>query len=112
MKGEIRQILIEMHNKLVGDNRLKSSHVSLYNALLVCWLENNFICPFRIDRASLMRSSKIGSKTTYHHCIWELEKYGYISYSPSYNSHIGSQIALHKLPINGIEEERGRGINT
>ena len=43
-----------------------------------------------------MQQSKIGSKSTYHRCLKELDNYGYIEYSPSHNPYRGSKIKLTK----------------
>lgn len=79
---------------LLKDSRLHSSHVSLYLALLLIWKETGFDNALIINRAELMTLSKIGSKATYHKCIRELEQLGYIKYSPTYNSFIGSLVEL------------------
>jgi hypothetical protein len=78
--------------ELARDDRLSSSHMSLYLALLILWKQNCCSNPFTISRKQLMSISKIGSFTTYHKCIKQLEEFGYIKYVPSFNSFIGSSV--------------------
>lgn len=49
--------------QLSQDDRLTSSHVSLYLALLIMWEQNSFANSFNITRKKLMDISKIGSFT-------------------------------------------------
>ncbi|WP_317131661.1 hypothetical protein [Formosa maritima] len=41
-----------------------------------------------------MKLSKIGSKSTYHRCLKELDHYKYLIYFPSHNPFKGSQIKM------------------
>ncbi|NOT74941.1 MAG: hypothetical protein HOP08_08425 [Cyclobacteriaceae bacterium] len=41
-----------------------------------------------------MRDSHIRSKATYHKAIKELQRLGYLRYSPSYHPRKGSQITM------------------
>jgi len=84
----------EVSQQLSQDNRLTSSHVSLYLALLIVWEQNSFANSFNITRKKLMCISKIASFTTYHKCIKQLEEYGYIKYSPNFNPVTGSKVFL------------------
>ena len=44
-----------------------------------------------------MQLSKIGSKSTYHRCIKELNHWKYIVYFPSHNPYRGSKIKMFKF---------------
>lgn len=79
------------------DNRISTTHISLYMALFQLYNLNNFINPFKITRTSLMEIAKISGLATYHKCIKELEEFGYILYKPSYNPAISSQVVLLKV---------------
>jgi hypothetical protein len=79
---------------LSQDDRLHSSHVSLYLALLVIWHQSSLANPFIINRKKLMSISKIGSFATYHKCMKQLEEFGYIKYAPTFNSFIGTRVQL------------------
>ena len=79
------------------DSRLNPTHISLYVALFQLW--NNFHFPeeFYVNREEVMSFSKIGSKTTYHRCIKELNHWKYLLYIPSHNPYRGSRIKMHKF---------------
>ena len=77
-----------------SDNRISTSHISLYMALFECWNQNDFQNPVTIKRKQVMEAAKISGLATYHRCIKELHEYGYIVYLPSYNSAIGSQVII------------------
>ena len=76
------------------DTRLNPTHISLYLALFQIWNTNRFANDFYINRAEVMKYSKIGSKSTYHRCIKELSHWKYILYTPSHNPLKGSQIKM------------------
>jgi len=78
--------------RMENDKRLLATHVSLFTALFICWQRDGFISPFAITRKTLMAFSKIASVATYHKCIKQLDKYGYIRYQPSYHPVKGSLI--------------------
>ncbi len=76
------------------DSRLNPTHISLYFALFYLWNTNFFRDEFYINRDDVMKLSKIGSKTTYHRCIKELNYWRYFEYLPSHNSFHGSKIRM------------------
>jgi hypothetical protein len=76
------------------DNRLNPTHISLYVALFQIWNSNRFLEEFYINREEVMSFSKIGSKSTYHKCIKELDHWKYIIYYPSHNPFKGSKIKM------------------
>ena len=51
-----------------------------------------------------MKLSKIKSFATYHKCIKELHDAGFIIYSPTYNSYIGSSIEIVDLENDDIRK--------
>lgn len=73
---------------------LNPSHISLYLGLFQLWNINRFAETFFIHRDELMMLSKLGSKTTYHKCLNQLESFGYIQYFPSHNPFFGSKVSL------------------
>src|SRR5690606_7535479 len=79
------------------DNRLNPTHISLYIALFQLWNLNRFLEEFFINRDEVMQLSKIGSKSTYHRCIKELNHWKYIVYFPSHNPYRGSKIKMLKF---------------
>ena len=87
-------------NKIVLDNELNPTHVSLYMALFQSWNINRFQNPISITRNEVMRISKIYSKATYHKCVNDLHAKGYINYEPSHNPFKGSLIHVIELDVN------------
>lgn len=76
------------------DSRLNPTHISLYIALFQIWNDYHFIDSFYINRNEVMELSKVGSKTTYHRCIKELNHWNYLLYTPSHNPFRGSRIKM------------------
>lgn len=76
------------------DSRLNPTHISLYMAFFQLWNHNRFPKKFHVNREDVMKLSKIGSKSTYHKCIKELDHYKYLVYFPSHNPFKGSQIRM------------------
>lgn len=87
-------ILSRFLGKAALDSRLLPTHICLYTAMLSVWEQSRFSIPFRITRKELMRLSKLASTATYHKCLKELVRYGYIGYEPSYDYYKGSQVFL------------------
>ena len=84
---------------LKEDERLTSSHVSLYLALFQYWNYYRFQNPFPVYRDNIMNLSKIGSKNTYHKCIKELHEAGYIYYHPSPSKFLPVKVSIGRLDI-------------
>lgn len=76
------------------DSRLNPTHISLYMTLFHFWNSFYFRPEFYINRAEVMRISKIGSTATYHRCIKELSHWNYIGYQPSHNPFKGSKVKM------------------
>lgn len=85
-------------DRVVNDQSLNPTHISLYVAFFQFWNLNRFQNPISINRDDVMRISKICSKATYHKCIRDLHNNGYIIYEPSYNPFKGS--IVHMLNLN------------
>ena len=79
------------------DVRLTSTHISVYCVLFEQWLEHDCVNPFAITRRKIMGLSKI-SIATYHKVMAELNRYGYLTYLPSYHPALGSRVYLHFEP--------------
>lgn len=80
-----------------SDVRIGGTHISLYFALLHKWNLNQSENPFLIARDELMKTAKINARHTYNKCMNELDKYGYIKYTPSSNPVIQSTVYLKQL---------------
>lgn len=79
------------------DSRLNPTHISLYLALFQLWNHHRFRESFHVNREDVMKISKIGSKSTYHRCVKELNHYNYLVYNPSHNPFKGSKIKMLKF---------------
>lgn len=99
-------------DKLVLDDRLNPTHISLYLALFQFWNLQRFKNPISISREEVMRLSKIASKATYHKCMRELHAYKFIDYDPSYNPYRGSLITLHNLELTHEQVQKSVGKRT
>lgn len=80
--------------KIIEDNTLNPTHISLYLSLFQFWNVNRFQNPISITRNEIMKISKICSKATYHKCMKELHNNGYLRYMPSFNPFKGSLVHL------------------
>ena len=81
-------------DRVVSDDRLNPTHISLYLSLFQFWNVNRFQNPISICREEIMRVSKIYAKATYHKCMKDLHNFGYVKYIPSYNPFKGSLVHL------------------
>ncbi|MBI1835956.1 MAG: transcriptional regulator [Flavobacteriia bacterium] len=86
--------LTEVFSRFTEEEKLSAYHISLYVALFQIWNMNRFQNPFIIYRSEIMLISRIGSKSTYHRCLCDLEKFGYLNYFPSKNAFVGSKIEI------------------
>jgi len=89
--------LTHFFNKIQTDTEIAPSQIALYIALFQCWNKQRFSNPIYIIRDEVMRLSKITSKSTYHRSMHILHQNGYITYMPSYNPFVGSQIFFNDL---------------
>jgi len=76
------------------DKRVSVWHVGIYTAILQLYYKGNLHNPVLITRRKIMQIAHIGSIATYHKCLRELDRYGYITYIPSYHPLLGSKIFL------------------
>ena len=96
------KLLNAAFEKFFFDDRLNPTHISLYMALFQEWNSSRFADEFYVNRRELMRVAKIGSKSTYHRCVTDLNSWNYLSYFPSNNPYKGSKI---KMAIIGTSDE-------
>lgn len=96
------KLLNAAFEKFYFDDRLNPTHISLYMALFQEWNSSRFADEFYVNRRDLMRCSKIGSKSTYHRCVKDLDAWLYLCYYPSNNPYKGSKI---KMSIIGTSDE-------
>jgi len=96
--------------RISEDDRLNTAHVSLYLALFQLWNMNRFRNPISLNRMDVMKISKIGSRTTYHRCMKELDNWGYLNYIPSHNPLKGSRVMMFIFETS-CEQEVGQVLN-
>lgn len=103
----LNAVLVEIH----GDNRLNPGHISLYLALFFYWNLHRFPEEIPVNRKELMKMGKVGSKSTYHRLLRDLDDWGYISYSPSNSPSRSSMVRVSQnWDNNGTLMERSRSI--
>jgi hypothetical protein len=88
--------------RMTKDERIHTVHIGLLTALFICWQKQGYSNPFSVSRKQLMTYSKIASVATYHKCIKELSKFGYIRYEPSYHPVKGSQVYWQQVQSNPV----------
>jgi hypothetical protein len=93
------------YEKVVADNRLNPSHISLYIALFQVWNSNRFQNPISVCREQMLLLSRIGSLHTYYKCMYALQSWGYIQYLPSRNPIKGSLVNLCIFDTSSTETE-------
>jgi len=79
------------------DPRLGPLHISLYVAILYCWLRQGREVPVRVSARELMPISKIGGLRPMYRSLRELHEFGYIEYHPSYSPKGESWVYLPPL---------------
>mgnify|MGYP005822014371 CR=1 FL=1 len=88
------KLLNAAFEKFYFDDRLNPTHISLYMALFQEWNSSRFAHEFTVSRKELMTASKIGSKSTYHRSITDLDHWKYLFYFPSKSPYKGSKIRM------------------
>jgi hypothetical protein len=81
-------------DRVMKDERLNPTHISLYVSLFQFWNVQRFNNPISISRNEVMLVSKICAKATYHKCMKDLHNFGYLKYDPSFNPFRGSLVHL------------------
>ena len=79
------------------DDRMHPAHISLYMALFQEWNASRFANEIFVNRRDLMLVSKIGSNSSYHRTITDLDAWDYLSYFPSNSPYKGSKIKMSVL---------------
>lgn len=87
-------IVFKLYSRIASDARVNVWHISLYVGLLDIWRLSDFQKQFKITRKLLMEKSHFKSITTYHKCIDQLIKLGYITYLPNYDPYQGTLIEI------------------
>jgi hypothetical protein len=109
-------------DRIINEENLNPTHISLYLSLFQYWNMNRFQNPISITRDEIMKISKICAKATYHKCMKDLHNLGYLRYVPSYNPFKGSLVHLfifdpdyqpdQKINTQQIKNQSGTGTGT
>jgi hypothetical protein len=94
---DIRRQLIGFCDKILQDPHVTPTHIALYLAIFLEFLIQENSNELNIDRDILMNRAKISGRATYNKCMHELNDYGYIKYTPSFSSFLGSMVYLIQL---------------
>lgn len=78
------------------DQRITVWHMAVVFAIIQLANTNESRAPIFISRKKIMQLAHIKSIVTYHKCISELQRFGYIQYDPSYHPELGSRVFLLK----------------
>ena len=88
-------------NRIAREKSINPTHISLYITIFQYWNVNRFKNPIIVTRFEMMKGSKISSNATYHRCIKELQRLGYLEYIPSFNPHSGTLVTLFDFSDEG-----------
>ena len=83
--------------KFSDDDKISSSHRSLYLAFFELWNQKRFPKRIMVNSKQVMSLAKIRSRTTYHKLLRELKTRGYLQYHPSNNPQTGSLIEMFRF---------------
>lgn len=98
--------IIKILSSLSKDKRVTVWHIGMYSAFIQLWSKNGFENPVPITRKIVLELSRIGNIVTYHKCIKDLQAFGYITYTPSYNPKAGSTVFLNTIQDNYINDKK------
>jgi len=96
MKTNAPQQWFDFLDEIDNDPQLNVWHIALLIAIarLACKQKEKWI--IRVSRSKLMTYSHIGTITSYHKYFNQLQKLGYIKYTPSYHPDYRSTIEILK----------------
>ena len=77
-----------------ADQRMTTTHVSLYMALVYQWTLNQYANPLLIERNAVMNLAKISGMATYFKCIHNLHEYGIIRYVAARHRYMRSAVYI------------------
>lgn len=86
----LETLLPDFLHRVKDDARIGPSHISVYSALVsICQQRKEQ--PVSFYGRELMQLAKISNRT-YHQCMQDLHRLGYIQYIPSFNPAFGSVV--------------------
>jgi len=85
------------HEMLMENVGANYYHVCLYDALFIQWNNLGFPEVMKISSGAMMAQAKISNRNIYSRTIKELESFGMLVYTASFNKNVGSTIILQRL---------------
>ena len=76
------------------DARIGAVHISMYVSLLELWQESGMKPSLFVFSYEVMPLCKISASSTYYKTIRQLDEYGYLKYTASYNHFVGSVVCF------------------
>jgi len=89
---EVLEPLTVFFERTRNDQRISSTHIGIFAALLQYRLQRGFCNPVDTNSLEIMAIAKISALKTYYRCIRELSDYGYLQYVPSKKKNRASKI--------------------
>ena len=86
------------------DDRITSSHRSLYLAFFELWNQKHFPQTFMVNSKQVMELAKIRSRTTYLKLLQNLKTREYLQYHSSHNSNLGSIIEMFRFDTTVVQK--------
>ena len=90
--------------KFAQDERITSSHRSLYLALFEVWNQKHFPQTNMVNSKRVMGLAKIRSRTTYIKLLQDLKTWEYLQYHSSNNPKIGSLIEMFRFDTTVVQK--------
>lgn len=84
----------DMMGRAACDGQLTPWHIALLTGILFFSSGSDEVGFFQVSRRKLKSFSKIRANATYHKCLADLVRMGYVEYLPSYDPLLGSRIRL------------------
>lgn len=90
--------------KFADDDKISSSHRSLYLAFFELWNQKRFPKTIILNSKQVMALAKIRSRTTYHKLLRDLTNWGYLKYHPSTSPRMGSLIEMSRFETHPVQK--------
>jgi len=84
----------DMMGRAACDGQLTPWHIALLSGILFVSSASDKTGFFQVSRRKLKSFSKIRANGTYHKCLSDLVRMGYVEYLPSYDPFLGSRMKL------------------
>ena len=89
---ELLEPLTAFFERSGADQRIATTHIGIYAALLQYRMDRGFCNPIDAVTREIMRIAKISAHKTYYRCLKEMNEYGYLRYVPSKKKNRPSKI--------------------